>query len=111
MPFTNKKLIQPLFIPTASGSLIYTTPNNVSTILTVITAANTTLNLQHFSIYLCNQDDGAFDTNALIKDAEIEPKTVVNFNFGQVLSPGDKVRADADAPGITLHMSGIEISP
>jgi hypothetical protein len=111
MPFTNKKLIQPAFIPTASGSLIYTTPTNVSTILTVITVDNTTLNLQHFSIYLCNQDDSASAMNALIKDAEIEPKTVVNFNFGQVLSPGDKVRVDADATGLTLHMSGIEISP
>jgi hypothetical protein len=109
--FTNKKLIKPLLIPVASGSLIYTVPPTLTTIVTVITVDNTTLNLLHFDIHLCDQDDGAMDSNALLNDAELDPKTVANFNFGQVLSSGDKIRASADGLGIALHISGIEISP
>jgi hypothetical protein len=109
--FSNKKLIKPLFIPTVSGSLIYTVPGSLSTILTVITVDNTTASLLHFNIHLCDQNDSASEENALLYDAELDPKTVANFNFGQVLSSGDKVRASADAIGISLHMSGIEISP
>lgn len=111
MAFTNKKLIKPLDTPTIAGSLIYTVPGNVSTILTVITVANTTNGLLHFTLNLCDQNDAAASSNALLSGVEIDPHATANFNFGQVLLAGDKVRASADATGLTLHMSGIEISP
>jgi hypothetical protein len=108
--FTNKKLIKPLLLTTVAGSLIYTVPASVSTILTVITVTNTTATTLHFDIHLCDQDDAASTSNAILNTSEIEAYTVANFNFGQILSAGDKVRASADATGLALHMSGIEIS-
>jgi hypothetical protein len=110
MVFTNKKLIKPLLISTTSGSLVYTVPGGVSTILTVITVANTTASNLNFDIHLCDQNDAASDSNAILSNVLLEAHTTANFNFGQVLAASDTVRASATATGLALHLSGIETS-
>jgi hypothetical protein len=108
--YTNKKLINPQLLSTASGSLIYTVPTGVSTILTVISVVNTTPTTLQFDLHLCNQSAVASIANALIYNSEIDAHTVTNFNFGHVLSAGDVVRGSASAAGLAIHLSGIEIS-
>lgn len=108
--YTNKKLINPQLLSVTPGSIVYTVPAGVSTILTVISVNNTTAGTLQFSLHLCNQSDAASAANALIYNANIDAYTVTNFNFGHVLSAGDVIRASASATGVSLHISGIEIS-
>ncbi|MFA5396569.1 MAG: hypothetical protein WC346_11235 [Methanogenium sp.] len=108
--YTNKKLINPQLLSTTSGSVVYTVPTGVSAILTVISVTNTTSSNLQFDLHLCNQSEAASAANALIYNAAIDAHTTTNFNFGHVLSAGDVVRGSASASGLSLHMSGIEIS-
>ena len=106
MNFSNIKLANPLPI-TLVLQTFYTVPASSSTIVTVLTIANTTADTIPFSVYLCPSGVSASVDNALLYLVPLDGNTAASFNFGQVLSAGDTIQVVANEVGLVLHGSGI----
>ena len=110
--FTNKRLGFPVAIPVGTPATVYTVPAATTTILSVITVAHTNpaSGSINASMYLCPANAAPVDSNALFKDIPIDINSVVNFNFGQAIQQTDTIKVVASALGLTLHLTGIEIT-
>jgi len=46
----------------------------------------------------------------LLKDGAVPPNDAVHFDIRQVMLASDSIEAGADVEGVTLHISGVEVS-
>lgn len=46
----------------------------------------------------------------LLKDGAVPPNDAVHFDIRQVMSSPDSIEAGTDVDGITLHVSGVEVT-
>jgi hypothetical protein len=107
--FTNKKLCRPTRI-TATVQTVYTVPANASTIVSSILFANNSVAPVDVSLYFCVGNEDATDENIFFPGCPIPSKDLVNLCIGHVLNAGDTIKVLGSVPGVTLHVSGIEIT-
>ena len=105
--FANVRLARPRKL-TASPQLVYTVPPNRTAIVTSIGVANKTAVGIAIFLHLCVGTDPPDDTNVFIPGGVVDANTLVDFTVGQVIHSGDTIQAYGD--GLTLHLSGIEIT-
>jgi hypothetical protein len=108
--FTNKRLCLPHPI-TDTLETVYTVPAGTTTIVSAITLCNPTgAGVADVCVYLVPSGESASNDNIVVPSVSFDAKSSANLAFGLVIHVGDTIQVVAAGPGVTLHLSGIEIT-
>lgn len=89
---------------------IYTTPTGIKTILKSWMVCNTTASGIPLRLFLVPRDGVAGSANALCYNKNIPAEEVWGWEGEQVLEFGDSIQVQALAAGLTITLSGVEMS-
>ena len=85
-----------------SSATLYTVPSATNTVVTDIVVANTSASVQTVTV--------ALDGVVAIPTVSINPNSVIDFQFKQVLATTKTITGYASATSVNLHISGVEIA-
>lgn len=108
MAITGKKLFNPIAIGVAV-STAYTVPAATTTTVQALDVVNTTGSTKLLRIFFVPSGGVAGTGNALVYDVPIPKNSTFPWRGPQVLSTGDTIQTQADAVGLTLHGTGLEV--
>lgn len=103
---------EPLYTgqPGTGDTLLYTSPGSTTTVVTGIHACNTDGVARKFTLGL--RSGGALaEANHFVSDLELPPNGTYDWEGHQNLLTGETIRGlQANATGITLHISGVKLT-
>lgn len=97
-------------IATTPGTLVYTAPTGISSIVKCIDICNTTGGAITVSVYLVPSGDTAAAANALFYTISVASNGTYQWLGTQVLDAGGFIQAIASATGCTINVGGGEYS-
>jgi hypothetical protein len=95
---------------TTSTVSLYTTPVTNRAVIQDIMIANTTAGSLTYTIYLVPAAGTAATTNAIFYQVALPANTSYHWTGSQVLFPGDTIQALGSATGLTISISGQQVS-
>ena len=111
MAVTNKRLIEGAAL-TASASALYAAPAKARTIIKRLTLANCGALPASVTVYLVPPSGSAGDASTAVKARTLAAGEtwICGAAEGHVLESGGSIQAVADAAGVTLMASGVEVA-
>lgn len=94
-----------------SVSTLYTVPGSTTTILKSFDICNTTPNTIHVRVHIVPNAGSQNTNNALLYDYSVFAKDsgIFGWEGEQVMAAGSTVQIQADATGLTITASGVEL--
>lgn len=108
MAFLTPKKLGQAAVGIGAGTLIYTAPTLITTIVKCIDVCNTTASPITISIHLVHSGGTAGTGNALFYTVSVAGNSTFQWTGTQVLNAGDFIQAVAAGAGLTLTASGGE---
>jgi hypothetical protein len=95
---------------TTSAVTVYTTPTINRALVQDIMIANTTAGALTYSVYLVPAAGTAGTGNAIFYQSSLAANISYHWTGNQVLLPGDTVQVQGSATGLTITISGQQVS-
>lgn len=108
MAFIIPKKIGQAAVGTGAGTLIYTAPTDITTLVKCIDVANTTAGALTISVHLVPLAGSATTANALFYTFNVAANSRFQWTGTQVLETGGFIQAVASGAGLTLNAAGGE---
>jgi len=98
-------------VGTGAGTLIYTAPTGITSLIKCLDACNTTTGALTLSVYLVPSGGAVATSNALVYGISIPASSVYQWTGTQCITAGGFIRAVASGVGLTINISGGEYAP
>lgn len=108
MAFIIPKKLGQVAITTGAGTLVYTAPTGITTLLKCLDLTNTAATALTVSVYLVPSGGTASTANVLCYSVLVPPAGQYQWTGTQILEPGGFIQAIASASGITINAAGGE---
>lgn len=108
MAFLTPKKLGQAAVGTGAGTLIYTAPTLITTLVKCIDVCNTTASPITVSIHLVPSGGAVGTANALRYAYSVAANSAYQWTGTQVLNAGDFIQAVAAGAGLTLTAAGGE---
>ena len=108
MAFIVPKKLGQVAIATGAGTLVYTTPTGITTLVKCMDLAHTGSGTIKVDIHLVPLGGTATAANCLIHAVPVVSSTPYQWTGTQVLDPGGFIQAIADGAGCTINAAGGE---
>ena len=92
-------------------STVYTVPASTTTLIKGIDVANTVAASRKVRVFLVPNGDSPLTSNAMIYDTTLSANGVLSWGGTQILeTEGDTIQVQGDDTGMTITVSGVEIT-
>ena len=95
-------------VATGAGTLVYTAPTGITTLVKCIDLTNTSAGTVKVNLYLVPIGGTASAANCLIYGASVAGSSLYQWTGTQVLATGGFLQAIADGAGCTINAAGGE---
>lgn len=110
MAFLIPKKIAQAAVGTGAGTLLYTAPTLITTLIKCIDICNTTAGALTVAVHLVPSGGAVAPSNALLYTTSISGNTTFQWTGTQILTAGGFIQAIGSGAGITINIAGGEYS-
>lgn len=107
MALNEKKLAQAAV--TSAVTTVYTVPTGARALIKTFDLCNNSLiHVRKATVYFVPSGASPADSNTIVPNVDLEPRSMLQWTGLQVLNAGDSVQVTANDSDVTLNMSGAE---